>query len=90
VDGGGLDLADFDNMLRFDNRNLGIAAHHPIEVGRGVSKLAVAKLVCLPRLNKGVVSFDRLFHDVAFAIEDLHVSGRGVRCHGSVSVMPQW
>lgn len=86
VDGGGVDVADGDDVFGLDDGAGGVAAHGAVEVGGREPELAVAEAVGLPGLDEGVVAADGLLHDVGFAGEDFDVAGDAVLRHAAVFV----
>src|SRR5207302_758386 len=65
----GIELAGFDEVFYLGNRHLGRGRHHGVEVARRLAVNEIARLVALPRLNKGKIRLQRVFHQIKPAIE---------------------
>jgi len=64
-----LQLAGFDQMLDFGDRDLCRGRHHGIEVPRRLAINQVALPVALPCLHESKVGFQTFFHDVGTAFK---------------------
>lgn len=87
MNGLGRNLTGLDNVLGLNDGHLGVAAHGAVEVVGGEAELAIAELVGLVGLDKGIVASDAVLEEIGLAVEDLDVLGVRVLGGGTVGVV---
>jgi len=65
-----VNLSILYNLFNLDYYTFGCCCHVSIEVSFGLLKLKISKLVSPFGLHDGIISKERRFEDVFFAIED--------------------
>src|SRR5512142_57351 len=65
----GIDLADFDQVLDFGNRNLAGGADHWIEIARRLPQYQIAPFIALPCPDECELRGERALHYIAAAVE---------------------
>src|SRR5215468_10664102 len=68
VDAIGVELADLDELLDLDDRDLAGLRAQRVEVARGLAKQQVAPAVAFPRLDDREVAADGVFEHAVLAV----------------------
>jgi hypothetical protein len=83
-------LSILNDLIGLDDRDLCILAHSLVEIVLCLAELAVTETIGFGDLNEGVVSEDRFFENVGFAVEFAGLLGRSHLGDSAIGVVADW